>query len=98
MRRRSHLRQNRRGATLVLAAFFMICLLAMIAFAVDVGYVALARSQLQNAADASAMAAAGAMGSSQSVIVAEAKKYGSSNKVGSQSVAIGDSDVAFGIW
>jgi len=50
--------RERRGAILVLSAFMLIVLLGMIAFAVDLGYLSVARSQLQRSADAAAIAAA----------------------------------------
>lgn len=50
--------RDRQGAMAVLAALFLVILLACVAFAVDLGCLCLARSQAQNAADAAAMAAA----------------------------------------
>lgn len=47
---------DRRGAIAPLTAFLIIVLLAMVAFAVDLGYLAVARSEAQNAADAAALA------------------------------------------
>ena len=58
-------KRSRRGVTLVLAAFLMVLMLGMVAFAVDCGYMVLVRSQLQGAADAAAMAAAEVMGSTE---------------------------------
>lgn len=57
---RTSLRHNndRRGAVIVFAAFLMVALLAMVAFAVDVGCLLLARTELQRSADAAALAAA----------------------------------------
>src|SRR5437588_6676518 len=52
-------RALRRGAVAPLAALLMIVMLAMVAFAVDIGYIVLARSEAQNAADAGAMAGLG---------------------------------------
>ncbi len=49
---------RRRGAIAVLAAVMLIVVFAMVAFAVDVGYLLLARSEAQRSADAAAMAAA----------------------------------------
>lgn len=49
---------RRRGATLVYAAVMLILVMAFVAFTVDIGYIALVRGQLQNAADASSLAAA----------------------------------------
>lgn len=48
---------RRSGNTVVLCAIMMVMLFAMVAFAVDIGYVLTARSQLQTSADAAAMAA-----------------------------------------
>ncbi len=55
---RLRLRNDRRGAVLILAALFMIIMLGCVAMAIDIGYLCVARSQAQNTADAAAMAAA----------------------------------------
>ncbi|WP_010584510.1 pilus assembly protein TadG-related protein [Schlesneria paludicola] len=49
---------SRRAAILVLAAIMMIVVIAFAALAIDLGLIALAANQLQNAADAAALAAA----------------------------------------
>jgi len=49
---------RRRGAVLVLSCLLLVLLLALVAFSVDVGYICMARSQLQNSADSAAMAGA----------------------------------------
>lgn len=51
-------RGQRRGAIAVLAAVLLVVVFAMVAFAVDVGYLLLARAEAQRSADAAAMAAA----------------------------------------
>ena len=51
-------RMKRRGAIVPLAAFLMILLLGMLAFAIDIGYIATVKAELQNAADAAALAGA----------------------------------------
>lgn len=56
---KNRLPSNRRGAVLVLAAVMMVFLIAMVAFAVDLGYIATTKAELQSAADGSALAAAG---------------------------------------
>ncbi|MBI2825113.1 MAG: hypothetical protein HYX69_10545 [Planctomycetia bacterium] len=48
---------NRRGAVVVLAAILMIVLLGMVAFAMDLGYLVNARTELQRSADSAAIAA-----------------------------------------
>ena len=49
---------SRRGAVLPLVVICMIALIGMVALAIDIGMVAIARSQCQNAADSGAMAGA----------------------------------------
>jgi len=87
---------SRRGAIAVLAAVLTIIMLAMLAFAIDVGYVSLVRTQLQAAADASALAAASRIG--QSDMVTTAQSVGSSNTAAGRSVKINSSDVETGLW
>lgn len=58
MTRRRPLRHRRRGNILLLTAALMVVMMACIAFSVDVGYLYIARSELQRTADASAIAAA----------------------------------------
>ncbi len=52
------LNQNRRGAIVVLTAVVMVVVLALVAFALDVSYLSLTKTQLQAAADATALAGA----------------------------------------
>ena len=54
---RTH-RRTRQGAVLVLAAVLMTILFTFVAFSVDIGYVVVANAELQNAADAAALAGA----------------------------------------
>jgi len=58
MNHRRPLRHRRRGNVLMLTAVMMVLLMACVAFSVDVGYLYIARSELQRTADASAIAAA----------------------------------------
>jgi Flp pilus assembly protein TadG len=57
IRRIANLKQHRRGTVAVLACILMISLLGMVAFAVDLGYLATSQAELQRSADASALAA-----------------------------------------
>jgi Flp pilus assembly protein TadG len=57
MRKTGNGQTNRRGSILVLAAVLMIVILGFTAFTVDIGYIALSKSQLQNASDAAVLAA-----------------------------------------
>ena len=49
--------QSRRGAVAVLAAFFLVALMGVVAFALDIGYLMVVKTDLQRAADAAAHAA-----------------------------------------
>jgi hypothetical protein len=48
--------RSRRGAVLPLVAMCLVVLVAMVALAIDIGIIAIARNQCQNAADAAALA------------------------------------------
>src|SRR5262245_42301756 len=58
MKPRHFKNRTRRGAVIPLAAILMVPLMGMLAFAIDTGYIIMARAELQNAADAAALAAA----------------------------------------
>ncbi len=51
--------RDRKGAVIVLAAFMMIALMAMLAFAIDIGYILKVDTDLDRAVDAAALAGAG---------------------------------------
>lgn len=57
-RNRHRVERSRRGAVLIIAAAVLVLVLGIVAFAVDLGYIALAKAQLQAAADAAALGAA----------------------------------------
>jgi Flp pilus assembly protein TadG len=58
-RRRGQIQpRQRRGAVLVLAACVLVIIFAMTAFAVDLGYLSMTKTQLQSSADSAALAAA----------------------------------------
>jgi len=54
--------KNQRGVTIIVVAILIVVLLGFVALAVDIGYVMVARNELQNAADAAALAGARRMG------------------------------------
>lgn len=51
--------RDRKGAVIVLAAFMMIALMAMLAFAIDIGYILKVDTDLDRSVDAAALAGAG---------------------------------------
>lgn len=82
----------------VLAAIMLVMLLGFIAFAVDIGYIGVVRTQLQTAADAAALAAAGSSGGSQAEMVQTAQQFAEANKVAGRDVQLNAGDVEFGSW
>lgn len=88
----------RRGVITVFAAFLMVMMLAMVAFAVDVGYMMTAQAQLQVAADSAAMAAAANMSAGQSTMLTAAQTYSALNKAVGKAVNLASSDMELGTW
>jgi hypothetical protein len=70
----------------------------MIAFAVDIGYVNLVKTELQTAADSSALAASSVLNQNVTTIRAVANSYATKHKAGGQTVTLGTSDVEMGLW
>lgn len=91
-------RRDRRASILVLSAFLLVAMFSIFALAIDLGYISLAKTQLQNAADSAALACAGTMGQSQSIGTETAKTFALDNCVGTHSVVVTDSDVTYGTW
>ena len=83
---------------LVLAALLMIFLVGMIAFAMDIGYIVLVRSQLQTAADSAAMAAAAVMGGEPGAAAKSARQYAAYHTAGGENVRLSENDIELGIW
>jgi hypothetical protein len=105
LRRRT---SRRSGNILVLTAFMMIGMMAVLAFAIDLGYLYVARAELQRAADAAAMAAAWDLlddeavygnespAQTESRAKATAAEYASLNHVLTQEAELAEGDVSVG--
>ena len=106
--------ERRRGAIAVLAAIMLVIVLGMAAFAIDVGYLCLVRTELQRAADAAAHAAAYEL-PDRNQAIAVAKQYAELNyspnsstpgnamnkgngKTAAADSILVDSDVVLGTW
>jgi hypothetical protein len=61
MEQKTYRKSKERGAVLVLFVIFVVVIIACLAFAVDVNHLILVRNELQNAADAGALAGAGTL-------------------------------------
>jgi Flp pilus assembly protein TadG len=90
--------EDRRGAIAVMAAVFSVVMLGMIAFAVDIGYLAAARTQLQAAADSAALAAAACTNLPRDDMVAIAQQFASANPVAGAHAQLNANNVEYGIW
>lgn len=108
MKRNKLLRRSRRGNVIVLSAVLMVAMMAMIAFAVDLGYLFNARTEMQRAADASAIAACWELidedvvtGSSNPTVISaeacnKARQFVALNKITQASASLSNDDISVG--
>jgi Flp pilus assembly protein TadG len=104
---------NDRGATAVIVAICMTMLVGFAALAVDVGYLYATRNELQNTADAGALAGAGYLGKKyadltyseqqaytfdKTEIVATVNEVTHKNKAAGVGITINSADVTVGTW
>ncbi len=92
-----HLSQRRRGAAIVLTVVTLVVLLGFASLTVDVGVVYNTRAELQNAADASALAGAGALALGPAAVRARAKEI-SGEQQGLAHLDVRDEDIHLGQW
>ncbi|MES2791546.1 MAG: pilus assembly protein TadG-related protein [Planctomycetota bacterium] len=90
--------RGRKGVIVVYAAIMMVVIFGFAAFAIDVGYMALTVDQLQNAADASALAGAMRMRDGAATVRSAARDIASRNFLGKQAISITDSDIELGVY
>jgi hypothetical protein len=99
--------QRRRGTVILLTAFLMIVMMALLAMAVDIGYVYTVRSEMQRTADASAIAAAWELLDPETIVTGDnservvnaqtaASTYAAKNWVGSAAPLLAAADVKVG--
>jgi hypothetical protein len=108
MKRNKQLRRSRRGNVIVLSAVLMVAMMAMIAFAVDLGYLYNARTEMQRAADASAIAACWELidedvvtGATNSEVISDearskARQFVALNKITQASASLSNDDISVG--
>lgn len=90
--------QQRRGKIVVMAAFLMIFMLGMVAFGVDVGYMALTKTELQTSTDAAALAGAGELVNGVEAAETAAMAFLASNKAGGHTLTASNATFTFGDW
>src|SRR5688500_18987114 len=91
-----HAYKRPRGNIVVLSLALLVCLMALVALAVDVGYMAHAHTELQRTADAVALAAAARLPNLANAI--DAGKSTADHNDTSIATALEDSDFEFGWW
>lgn len=92
-----HTRRTRpRGSVVVLAAFLLLVVFAMVAFAIDVGYILHVNTELQRTADACALAAVRRLpGRAEAVLAAQ---HSANRNKGTEGPELRVSNVEFGTW
>jgi Flp pilus assembly protein TadG len=105
--------KKQQGAVIPLVAVLMVVLLGFVALAIDIGYLVVTRNELQNVADASALAAGRKLGSiyqgmtyeeqqayvcDPAPIIAVAQEVGLSNVAATESITINSADIEIGDW
>lgn len=88
--------QERRGIILVLAAVLMITVMGFAAFAIDVGFMVLTVDEMQNAADAAALAGAMRMNEGAATVRSAAKDIALRNYTGKNTIVLTNSDIELG--
>src|SRR5437870_9261088 len=96
-------RKNERGVILIWTAFFLILMLGFVAIGIDVSKLMATRTQLQNAADAAALAGASAIDPTIGIIVQDtarvrAKAIAALNKAfvnQAVPITLNDGDISF---
>lgn len=105
--------KSKKGITIVLVAIMLTVLLGFVALAVDVGNLMASRNELQNVADAAALAGAGYMGSvyknlnlsqqsshtfSKAEIATVVNQVSQQNKASGVNISVNEADIILGEW
>lgn len=93
-----HSWRSRKGIILVLTALLLVFMVALIAFAVDLGYIAITKTELQSAIDAATLAGAGDLVNGTTAARATALNFLAQNKVGGRTLDASNVNIEFGIW
>lgn len=93
-------RSSRQGGIVALVAFMLVMAIGTVAFVSDVGHVIVVKTTLGAAADAAALAGAGAMAQSYQLnnVKPVAVEYGLANVPPQYGVVLDESSVSFGVW
>ncbi len=89
---------QRRGAIVVLAAFLIIFLMAVLAMTIDIGYMQNARVEIDRAVDAGALAGAGLLAGGQEEALAAAREFTKLNRVAGRELSDDQIQTEVGDW
>ena len=90
--------QKRCGSIAIMAAVCLVIVIAFLAFTIDFGYINVAESEMQNAADAGALSGVRALSTSRNNAILQAKAWAGRNSASNRSVNVQDTDVEIGVW
>jgi hypothetical protein len=105
--------RGQEGSVLVIVVVSLVVLIGAAALAIDIGYLCTARNELQNVADAAALAGARYLGAQYSILAPSAmgtrvftknevysvaNTVAEENKAGNQAITIDTNDVEIGLW
>ena len=89
---------RRKGSVIVLSCFLMIFMMAILALAVDLGYIYNVRAELDRAVDAGALAGAGALSENTETAFSEVHEFVNWNAPTGEALASGDVVLETGDW
>lgn len=89
---------QRRGATVVYTAIMLVVMFGMAAFAIEVGMMMVARTNMQSAADSAALAGASVLGKGRPETLIMAKQYAAFHDYLGEPIAVADEDIKIGFW
>lgn len=92
------IKRDRRGFAVVYLALMIVVLVGFVSLAVDLGYMYVTKGQLQNAADAGALAGAAMNLGDSTEVKQKAIEFAAKNKAAGDDVAITEGDVTIGNW
>lgn len=98
MNKKTRRPRDRRGAILVLGMILLVGVFAFVALTVDIGYMAVVKTQLQGAADAAALGSAQDIPFGTSAVKTSAQNLAGKNRAAGQPVVLDSSDVELGFY
>ena len=90
--------RDRRGAVVVLTAFLLIVMMALLAFSIDLGYMQNARVEIDRAVDAGALAGAGLLVQGTDDASNAARDFAQMNPVAGRPLTDAEVDITVGEW